>query len=665
MNNNRGFTLIELMVMTVAAVMLTVYTIPKILDVLDTSKDELYKTQVDIVEKSAKDYFLKHIDELPENEKDARFISIETLAKENILESSDMVDPRTDKPMNGCVIVKTKGKDYSYTYTDEVCSKANQKYAPKITFKGSVKKDIEVGSEYEFVDATAKDVLGKKLPVTGPYLNDELLTQLDTSKVGQEYQLEYRVWDEKRNIKGTKKLVVRIVDTEPPVIKVNGKTKSFTFTQPLEKDNLEQFDVEVTDNSSEDVDMKVTSTVSHLKGKGTITYLAKDKSGNITALVVTVNVTDKKNPMILKVDGNPKKYQSQGAILKVSQVNYLGDTLEYSFDGGKTWQKENQKEITENGIISIKVRDMFGNESDSWEEEVTTVDLVAPSIPEVQLKTSDWRGKDYDGNWTNQEVYTLLNSKDEESAIDYYEYSTDQVNFEKMDKRMYVDDNIDQTYYFRSVDMAGNRSDVTKGYTIRIDQQELKAPTVKLVSTSGHELSPGKKIWASGDIIIESITTEKESGSPIAYYEFSSDGGSSWQKAKSSYHFKENSKETYYFRSVDEAGNVSESTKAIYIYIDRVKPSTPQVTLKQNNKKGRTYVSGSTVENPIYMSVVSVDSGSGIEYYQYSFDNVNWIELDKDEYTFKGPLQKTLYVRSIDKVGNVSLTYQANLHIIK
>ena len=53
--NKKGFTLVELMVMTVAAVMLTVYTIPKVLDVLDTSKDELYKTQVSILEKSAKD----------------------------------------------------------------------------------------------------------------------------------------------------------------------------------------------------------------------------------------------------------------------------------------------------------------------------------------------------------------------------------------------------------------------------------------------------------------------------------------------------------------------------------------------------------------------------------------------------------------------------------
>ena len=83
--NKKGFTLVELMVMTVAAVMLTVYTIPKVLDVLDTSKDELYKTQVSILEKSAKDYYLKHTEELPEDEKDARFLTIDDLAKENMI----------------------------------------------------------------------------------------------------------------------------------------------------------------------------------------------------------------------------------------------------------------------------------------------------------------------------------------------------------------------------------------------------------------------------------------------------------------------------------------------------------------------------------------------------------------------------------------------------
>lgn len=665
--NKKGFTLVELMVMTVAAVMLTVYTIPKVLDVLDTSKDELYKTQVSILEKSAKDYYLKHTEELPEDEKDARFLTSDDLAKENMIESSEMIDPRNDEIMNGCIVTKPKGKDYSYTYTEESCSIVNQEYAPKITFKGKVKKKIEVGSDYEFVEAGAKDILGEELSVSGPYLEGKLLTELDTNKVGKKYDLEYRVLDEKRNIKTTKKLPIQIVDTEPPVIRVNGKTKSFTYIQPLSLDALEPFDVQVTDNSGEEVDLEVTSTVSHIEGKGTITYLAKDQYGNITALVVTVQVKETNDPVILKVEGNPTKVQNKGTKLTVSKTKYLGNSVEYSFDGGQTWQKENTKEILENGVVSIQIRDMFGNTSEIWKENITTIDLEKPEVPDVQLLQSGWRGKKYDGNWTNQDVYILLNSKDEDSSIDYYEYSTDQVHFKKIDRRMYFEENQNQMYYFRSVDMAGNRSDSTSGYWIRIDQSTLQAPSFILSSSAltDQSLVAGEKKWTSGDLSITQIETKKTSGSPISHYEISSDGGSSWEQADPSYYFNKNMKQVYYFRSVDQAGNKSKKSKAAYIYIDRGKPSTPQVTLKQNNKKGRTYVSGTTVQNPIYMEVLSVDSGSGVDYYQYSLDGVTWEELKKENMTFKGPIQTTLYVRAIDKVGNVSLPYQAELKIIQ
>ena len=665
--NKKGFTLVELMVMTVAAVMLTVYTIPKVLDVLDTSKDELYKTQVSILEKSAKDYYLKHTEELPEDEKDARFLTIDDLAKENMIESSEMIDPRNDEIMNGCIVTKPKGKDYSYTYTEESCSIVNQEYAPKITFKGKVKKKIEVGSDYEFVEAQAQDILGEELSVSGPYLGGKLLTELDTDKVGKKYDLEYRVLDKKRNIKTTKKLPIQIVDTEPPVIRVNGKTKSFTYIQPLSLDALEPFDVQVTDNSGEEVDLEVTSTVSHIEGKGTITYLAKDQYGNITALVVTVQVKETNDPVILKVEGNPTKVQNKGTKLTVSKTKYLGNSVEYSFDGGQTWQKENTKEILENGVVSIQIRDMFGNTSEIWKEKITTIDLKKPEVPAVQLLQSGWRGKKYDGNWTNQDVYVLLNSKDQDSSIDYYEYSKDQVHFKKMDRRMYFEEDQNQMYYFRSVDMAGNRSDSTSGYWIRIDQSTLQAPTFVLSSSAltDQTLVAGKKKWTSGDISITQIETKKTGGSPISHYEISSDGGSSWEQADPSYYFNKNMKQVYYFRSVDQAGNKSKKSKAAYIYIDRGKPSTPQVTLKQNNKKGRTYVSGTTVQNPIYMEVLSVDSGSGVDYYQYSFDGVTWEELKKENMTFKGPIQTTLYVRAIDKVGNVSLPYQAELKIIQ
>ena len=63
--------------------------------------------------------------------------------------------------------------------------------------------------------------------------------------------------------------------------------------------------------------------------------------------------------------------------------------------------------------------------------------------------------------------------------------------------------------------------------------------------------------------------------------------------------------------------------------------------------------------------VQSADSGSGIDYYQYSFDNTTWKDLKKDEYTFKGPIDTPLYIRAIDKVGNISDTYETYIKIVK
>ena len=665
MKNKNGFTLIELMIMTVAAVALTVFTLPKVMNVLDKSKDELYETQVTMIEKAAKNYYVKNTNELPTDDKDARFLSIKDLVSSNFLESADIHDPRTDEIMGGCVITKPNGKDYSYEYVEKDCSNASNEYAPTIKINSKKAVKVEVGSEFTFPEATAKDVLGKEIEVSGPYVNDKLITSLDTDKLNSEYDLVYKAYDETRNIVGIEMMKVKVVDTEPPVIRVNGKTKSFTYIQPLENKKVEEFDVDVTDNSGGKVDLKVTSTVSRVKGTGNITYLAKDKSGNITALVVKVKVVESKNPIILKVTGNPTDYQNTPTTLEVKKTTYLGDSLEYSFDNGKTWQSENKKEITEPETVKIKVKDMFGNESATWEEEVDFVDLSKPSVPEVTLMTDNWRGNEYDETWVNQDVYLKIKSEDEDSKIAYYEYSTDQNKFTKVDDKLYFDKNMDKTYYFRSVDEAGNVSDVTKAYNIKIDKQDLKAPTITTNTSVGETLKLGTKKWISGDINITSIETKKDSGSPISYYEVSTDNGYTWDKAEDTYNFSKNMSEVYYFRSVDEAGNVSPKTKALYVYIDRVKPATPQVTLKQNNSSGRTYNPGSSVLQPIYMKVQSADSGSGIDYYQYSFDNTTWKDLNEDEYTFKGPIDTPLYIRAIDKVGNISDTYETYIKIVK
>ena len=186
MKNKNGFTLIELMIMTVAAVSLTVFTLPKVMEVLDKSKDELYKTQVTMIEKAAKNYYVKNTDELPSDNKDARFLTIKDLVSNNFLESADIHDPRTDEIMNGCIIIKPKGKDYSYEYVEKDCSDASNEYSPTIKIDSKKTVEVEVGSEFTFPEATAKDVLGEEIEVSGPYIDDKLITSLDTDKLNSE-----------------------------------------------------------------------------------------------------------------------------------------------------------------------------------------------------------------------------------------------------------------------------------------------------------------------------------------------------------------------------------------------------------------------------------------------------------------------------------------------
>lgn len=665
MREKNGFTLVEVLFFTVLAVLLTLYTLPKVIDLLDTSKKELYQTQIKTLEKGTRDYYIKNDHELPTDEKDARFMTISKLFKNQFIDSDEVIDPRNGKRMNGCVVVTPAGKEYHYNYTEDTCDKSASKYVPKIKVDGKKTRSIEINEEFEFPKVTAKDVLGEELNVTGPYLNNELITTLDTSKLNDEIILEYRSYDDLREITGKTSIKVVVEDNTPPVIKVNGKTKSFTYTQPLSLEKLEKFNVECTDNSDLSPDLKVTSSVSHVKGKGTITYLAKDKSGNISALVVTVDVTDSQEPAILKVSGNRSVYSKEPIVLEVMKEKHLGNTLEYSFDGGATWQKENKKEIKENGSIQIVIKDMFNNKSSIWLEEVTTIDTKKPTVPKVTLKTDNWLGEEYQGTWTNKTVYALLRSEDADSKVVSYEYSTNGTDFKKMNPKMIFEDNMNTTYYFRSEDAAGNKSDLTAGYPIKIDKQKINVPTLTLRDQTGKKLEVGKKVWTSGVISIENILTTKTSGSPIIHYEVSKDDKYTYDISDTNYEFNKNMKETYYFRSVDEAGNKSDWTRPVYLLIDRVRPSTPQLTLKIKDKNGLTYPPGGLVDKPIYVKLASVDSGSGIDYYQWSTDSINWKNLKTDEYLFTENINSKVYFRAVDKVGNVSLENVQHLNIQK
>ena len=145
----------------------------------------------------------------------------------------------------------------------------------------------------------------------------------------------------------------------------------------------------------------------------------RDAVGNVaTSSVININKMDNQAPTIKNVTGNPTQWTKNKVILTVNAEDSLSGlaTEAYSFDNGKTWQKENTKTYTENtqGVI-VKVRDTLGNVATSSVININKIDNQAPTIKNVT------------GNekWTKDKVTLTINAEDSLSGLATEAYSFD------------------------------------------------------------------------------------------------------------------------------------------------------------------------------------------------------------------------------------------------
>ena len=124
----KAFTLIELLAVIVILALIALVVFPAINNVLSDSKKDAYKSQINIIEKAAKEYYLEHINELPENGCNSveisELISQGYIASDDLEEGNIIIDPRTDKQLTGVVEVRDEKNQYSYTFrgsNEEVC----------------------------------------------------------------------------------------------------------------------------------------------------------------------------------------------------------------------------------------------------------------------------------------------------------------------------------------------------------------------------------------------------------------------------------------------------------------------------------------------------------------------------------------------------------------
>ena len=116
----KGFTLVELLaVIVILGIVISIAT-PIVINVIDSSSEKLYEEQVQLIENTTEKWVIEHTGEVEREESFSRCVSIEELQAGGYISSSDVKDPKTGKPMNGCVKITydVDHKQFIYEYEE-------------------------------------------------------------------------------------------------------------------------------------------------------------------------------------------------------------------------------------------------------------------------------------------------------------------------------------------------------------------------------------------------------------------------------------------------------------------------------------------------------------------------------------------------------------------
>ena len=221
-------------------------------------------------------------------------------------------------------------------------------------------------------------------------------------------------------------------------------------------------------------------------------------------------VIDDSVPTIKNVTGNPTQWTKNKVILTVNAEDSLSGlaTEAYSFDNGKTWQKENTKTYMENtqGVI-VKVRDTLGNVATSSVININKIDNQAPTIKSITGNPTQW---------TKDKVTLTVNAEDSLSGLATEAYSFDNgQTWQKENAKTYTE-NI-QGVIIKVRDAVGN---VATSSVININKIDNQAPTIKNVT--------GNEKWTKDKVILTVNAEDSLSGLATEAYSF--DNGQTWQK---------------------------------------------------------------------------------------------------------------------------------------
>lgn len=482
-------------------------------------------------------------------------------------------------------------------------------------------------------------------------------------EVSENKSLEIKVRDEKNNESAVLNEEIQNIDTTKPTVLIEGSTKSGEETT---SNVLLTATVEPTETPS-GYKYQWYKGTSKIKNATEITYnvtssgkykieVTTGSNNKATSEVYTVNiktsgtskpsgggtnkrpsVNNNKVPPVVKVSGIPTNWTTNNVTLKISAtaVNGLHSTA-YSFDGGKTYQKENQKTFTSNTKGTIIVRDKRGN-STKYEFNISKIDKTEPKVT-------------ISGNATLKSKLTAIVTPSTTPSGYKYQWYKGNTILSGANSSTYTPSTIG-TYYVEVRTGSGKKTK-SVGKTIK---EQIK-PTVTI---------SGSSAWTNKSVKITS-TIKNPGAVKINGYKWYRDN--SEISGSNSKDYTANSGGNYKVIVSTNVGNITSGT--VRINIDKAPPSIPTLTHKIGNSN---YSLGTWTNKSVKRTIKSDDGlGSGISHFEYTnntsmcgksggsgkLERVNTSTIqNKKEYSINeltaSQTNKACF-RAVDKAGNAS-----------
>lgn len=653
--NNKGFTMVELLAaMTILGLLMSVAII-SITRLMDKSKREYYKNQNDNIILATQSYIQNNTNRLPKNI--GQKVNLKLI---ELLNSKYLKEKIKDYGKNTCdmsesyvEIVKVSEKDYSYNVIlkcpayDSLEDPNIDEKSPNINIKFS--KEPET---YANIEITGNDrIISYSYIIYSKKTSSDSYIQVKNSgsvAVKSKESVNLKI-DLSSYVPSDIKLQVSATNSYGKTKNVNSKKVYITSKGPQciygkyqykkgSKNHLEWTNqsrvVSIGCTSSEvgcEQDI-YTQTFSSSAEYGVITI--KDKAGNSTECMVQVYV-DKTPPKCSSSGG--KDTWSKSLTLTGKCSDSLSGCVDKNIDG-RTYKNGNvsweiKTNMLQNNVSPGVVYDAAGNATTCPADQNVMVDSVKPQI-EITNPTKE--------AWTNKDIVLTLNSKDDLSGIAYHQYSYREN--EKKDWTTYKDSakTVFQTTPFskernehaflRVCDNAGNCTEAST--MIRIDKTPPKC------SSSGGGTGWAKERTLVGNCTDSGSGCKNVSASDRTYSNGNVNWLINWQGSWTNL-----SPGTVY----DVAGNSTSCPSNQTVKIDLERPKIISIVNPHE---------GSWTNQPYEIKIKAEDGLSGIESYQYSYDQVSW-KIDKSSSNtylkeISGNQNRPIYFRVCDVAGNCS-----------